>query len=88
MIRCIFKSIGKYLTPLFIYSSPLLQNFIPKKILESTDISALTPVRGKLSLIPENLARKFEVVAFDGDGTQVALITTNTFSEELKKIYA
>lgn len=65
-----------------------MQNLIPKRILESQDVTSLIPVRGKLSLIPENIARQFEVVAFDGDGTQVALITTNTFSEQLKKIYA
>lgn len=65
-----------------------MQNQISKRILELSDISTLTPVRGKLSLIPENLARQFEVVAFDGDGTQVVLVTTNTFSEELKTIYA
>ena len=65
-----------------------MQNQISKRILELSDISTLIPVRGKLSLIPENLARQFEVVAFDGDGTQVVLVTTNTFSEELKTIYA
>jgi hypothetical protein len=65
-----------------------LQNLVPKRILEAQDVSALTPVRGKLSLIPENLARQFEVVPFDGDGVQVCLLTTNTFSEQLKTIYS
>lgn len=64
-----------------------MQNLIPKRILEVSDIQALTPVRGKLSLIPENLARDLQVVAFDGDGKQVCLLTTNTFSEQLKTIY-
>lgn len=64
-----------------------MQNQISKRILELSDISTLTPVRGKLSLIPENLAKAYEVVSFDGDGTTVALLTTNTFSEELKTIY-
>ena len=64
-----------------------MQNLVPKRILEPQDVSMLTPVRGKLSLIPENLARQFQVVPFDGDWTQVCLITTNTFSEQLKTIY-
>ncbi len=65
----------------------LLQNSVSKRILEVADVTALVPVRGKLSLIPENLARQFQVVPFDGDGTQVCLLTTNTFSEQLKTIY-
>lgn len=64
-----------------------MQNIVPKRILEASDVSALVPVRGKLSLIPENLARQFQIVPFDGDGTQVSLLTTNTFSEQLKTIY-
>jgi hypothetical protein len=64
-----------------------LQNLIPKRILEAQEVAALVPVRGKFSLIPENIARQFQVVAFDGDGTQVCLLTTNTFSEQLKTIY-
>jgi hypothetical protein len=64
-----------------------LQNLLPKRILEVQEVTALAPVRGKLSLIPENLARQFQVVPFDGDGTNVCLLTTNTFSEQLKTIY-
>jgi len=64
-----------------------LQNLVAKRILEAQDVTALAPVRGKLSLIPENIARQFQVVAFDGNGTQVCLLTTNTFSEQLKTIY-
>lgn len=65
----------------------VLQNKIPKRILESHEVSTIIPVRGKLSLIPENLATQYEIVPFDGDGITVALLTTNTFSEELKTIY-
>jgi hypothetical protein len=64
-----------------------MQNLIAKRILEANDVSALIPVKGKLSLIPEKIARQYQIVAFDGDGTQVCLITTNTFSEQLKTIY-
>jgi type II secretory ATPase GspE/PulE/Tfp pilus assembly ATPase PilB-like protein len=64
-----------------------LQNLVAKRILEAQDVAALVPVRGKLSLIPENLARQFQVVPFDGDGANVCLLTTNTFSEQLKTIY-
>ena len=64
-----------------------MQNLLPKRILEAQEVVALAPVRGKLSLIPENIARQFQVVAFDGDGMQVCLLTTNTFSEPLKTIY-
>lgn len=65
-----------------------MQNLVSKRILEAQDVNQLLPVRGKLSLIPENLATQYEVVPFDGDGTTVALLTTNTFSEQLKTIYA
>lgn len=64
-----------------------MQNQLQKRILEAHEVSTLIPVRGKLSLIPENLAQQYEIVPFDGDGLSVAVLTTNTFSEELKKIY-
>ena len=64
-----------------------MQNLVSKRILEAHEVSTLIPVRGKLSLIPENLATQYEIVPFDGDGVEVALLTTNTFSEQLKTIY-
>gem|GEM_PF-5327946 len=65
-----------------------MQNVLSKKILELPDIQTIIPVRSKLLLIPKNLATQYQVVAFDGDGKQVCLVTTNTFSEQLKNIYA
>ena len=65
-----------------------MQNIVSKRILEAYEVSTIIPVRGKLSLIPENLATQYEIVPFDGDGVQIALLTTNTFSEQLKTIYA
>lgn len=65
-----------------------MQNLLPKKILETSDVKTITPVRSKLSLIPEHIAKQYEIVPFDGDGMMLAVITTNTFSEELKTIYA
>ena len=65
----------------------LTQNILSKRILEANEVSTLKPVRSKLSLIPQNIAQQYEVVPFDGDKMTLALLTTNTFSEDLKKIY-
>ena len=65
----------------------LMQNILSKRILEANEVSTLKPVRSKLSLIPQNIAQQYEVVPFDGDKMTLALLTTNTFSEDLKKIY-
>ena len=70
-----------------IYIDVVVQNTFSKRILEAHEVSTIVPVRGKLSLIPENLATQYEIVPFDGDGIEVALLTTNTFSEQLKTIY-
>jgi len=64
-----------------------MQNILTKKILELSDVQAIKPVRSKILLIPENLATQYQVVAFDGDGKQLCILTTNTFSEQLKTIY-
>lgn len=63
-------------------------NTLTKKILESSDVATLIPDLGKVSLIPQSLARDLQVVAFDGDGKLVRVLTTNTFSEALKETYA
>ncbi len=63
-------------------------NLLPKHILETSDVATITPVRGKLLLIPKDLAQKYEVLSFDGDGKKVCVLTTNTYSEQLKIIYS
>jgi hypothetical protein len=57
---------------------------LPNTYLNSSDVQAIKPVRSKLLLIPKNLAQDNQVVAFDGDGKIVCILTTNTFSEQLK----
>ena len=65
-----------------------MQNTLSKRILEAHEVSTLQPVRDKLLLIPHNIAQEYEVVAFDGQHMKLALLTTNTHSEALKKVYA
>ena len=64
-----------------------MYNLIPKRILEASDVQALTPMKGKILLIPEKLAQDVEAVVFDGDGRQACILTTNTYSEQLKWVY-
>lgn len=64
-----------------------MNNALSKKILEANEVSTITPVRSKLLLIPEHIAKQYQVVPFDGEQMTVAVLTTNTFSEALQSIY-
>jgi len=62
-------------------------NNLSKKILEASDVQAITPDLSKIRVIPENIARQLEVVVFDSNGTTLHILTTNKFTEQLNHIY-
>lgn len=61
-------------------------NQITTKILEPEQVKKLTPDLQKITILPFSLSKKIQTVIFDGEKKTLYMLTTNTYSEQVKQI--
>lgn len=61
-------------------------NTLTKKILEPADVQGIKPNFDLLKIISKEISEKIETIIFDGEKTQLLVLTTNNFPESVKKI--